>query len=73
MDNYQIEDVVAVIEGLLQEVDPERREVLKEELNVEDILNILKGNEEQHDAAEEEGTQAEVESAAHDSTDEVPA
>ncbi len=59
MENYQVEDIVQVIEMLLAEVDPERRDLVAEENNVDEILRILK--EGLSDGSEEKGADAPVE------------
>ncbi len=61
MENYQVEDIVQLIEMLLAEVDPERRELVAEENNVEEILRILK--EGVNDGSEEKAADAPVQEA----------
>ena len=55
MDQYQVEDVVALIEALLLEVPAERRATVAEETHVDDIVAILKGVE---NASQEEVAEA---------------
>ena len=78
MDQWQVDDVVRVIENALAEMDPETRGRFVEENPVEEILTLLKEGvkeaatetEEADDGAEEEGTDAEVVEAS-DTTDEA--
>lgn len=56
--NYEVQDVVEIIETLLGHVDPEDRDVVAEQLGVDEVLRILKG---ESDASEEEGTDSAME------------
>ncbi len=61
MENYQVEDVITALEMLLAEIDPERRELVAAEYNVDSILETLK---EGSNGDQEKRTEPEVEAEA---------
>ncbi len=60
MNTYQVDDVITALEMLLAEIDPERRDLVAAEYNVDSILETLK---EGKNGDQEEGTDAALEAS----------
>jgi len=61
MNTYQVGDVITALEMLLAEIDPERRDLVAAEYNIDEILDTLK--EGVQDGSEEERTNAAMEAS----------